>query len=97
MVVSPINMVEISGKVLILYDTLFSGFHSINVTTPVDSNNSVTFNSGATITGPKFNYGSIVTLLGHSKSITCFSSLKALCHDIRRNCFLMSSLVQKSN
>ena len=80
MVVSPINMVEISGKVLILYDTLFSGFHSINVTTPVDSNNSVTFNSGVTITGPKFNYGRIVTviLLGHSKLITYFSSLKLM-------------------
>ena len=24
-------------------------------------------------------------------------SLKALCHDVRQNCFLMSSLVQKSN
>ena len=32
--------------------------------------------------------------------VACFHNykiLKALCHDIRRNCFLMSSLVQKSN
>ena len=32
-----------------------------------------------------------------SKGYGHWTILKALCHDIRRNCFLMSSLVQKSN
>ena len=46
------NVVTTSGKTLKLYDTLFSAIHSMTATTSVGSNLSVTFNTGATITGP---------------------------------------------
>ena len=32
-----------------------------------------------------------------TKCVNIELELKALCHDIRRNCFLMSSFVRKSN